>query len=518
VPHVFLLTVGARSTYPAANEDISLQRSRVREDVSHGSKHMIPTEKIPVGAVILLCALASIGCAARKVTVTLDPAQARPSPIPDDFAGLSIEMHGVRDDFKEPRGHWLSPDNAPYIAMLKGLGIRSLRVGGNTTERTTPEHAYPDDEDGARVSDFANAIQARLIWNVPVHDKYDPAFFSSYAARLTQYQHQKGYTFRTIFQIGNEPDLFKVDPPTYQGRFDAYADALEAAVGPDVQYAGPSCASNRTYSAQLVESPRYEGPRRRHIAYVTHHSYPFGGASSYASAAAAIEKMLGRNAGKYQAFYDSWASHARAHGFAPRLEETNSIYQGGMKGASDSFAAALWALDYLSFFAHDTELAGLNFHVANKASAYNPIEPVGLASSYTLKGVGYGLLAYAQTGAGRPVPRTITNPTNVNLTAYARQHDDATATLVLINLSHGGTGADATVAVHPGRTYRRASVMYLRAPNNDAAATTGITLGGAAMSESGVWGGTFTKALTPSPSGRFTVSVPRTQAAIVRFF
>ncbi len=133
-----------------------------------------------------------------------------------------------------------------------------------------------------------------------------------------------------------------------------------------------------------------------------------------------------------------------------------------------------------------------------------------------MKGVGYGLLAFEQNGQGRPVPRTIANPTNVNLTAYATLNTDGTQTLRLINKTHGAGAVDATVVVNPGRTYTRARVMFLRAPNNNPAATTGITLGGQSMNGSGVWNGTFTQTVTPV-DGRFTFFVPRTQATIVVF-
>ena len=279
---------------------------------------------------------------------------------------------------------------------------------------------------------------------------------------------------------------------------------------------GPSAASNRAYVSALAANPRYTGALRSRVAYLTHHWYPFGGASSYANAAAAISAMLANNNSRYQNFYNSWASNVRSRGFAPRLEETNSMFLGGVPGASDSYAAALWSLDYLAYFSHNTDLAGINFHIANRNHPYNPISPIGPATSYTLKGVGYGLLAYEQNSQGRPVPRTIVNNANVNLTAYATLHTNGTQTLRLINKTQGSGAVDATVVVNPGRTYTQARVMYLRAPNNNPAATTGITLGGQSMNGSGVWNGTFTQTVTPV-GGRFTISVPRTQAAIVVF-
>jgi len=453
------------------------------------------------------------------VTVTLDPANARVAAIPSDFAGLSLEMQAMRSNFRTPNGNWLSGSNSAYIAMLRRLGVRHMRVGGNTMERTGTQYAYPSDADARAANDFMNALGGNLLWGVPVASKYNASSYSGYAQRMSADKRQKGYSFGTVFHVGNEPDGFGVSQSTWQGRFDAYSDAFEAALGStDARYGGPGCASSQSYANSLVQNPRYLGSLKSHVGPITHHWYPFGGASSYSSPGAAISSMLSSgNSSRYQSFYNGWARNAENAGFKPRLDETNSLYQGGYSGASDAFAAALWSLDYLSYFAQNTMLAGINFHTANQTSAYNPIEPVGLASSYTLKAVGYGLLAFDQLGQGRPVPRTISNPSNVNLTAYALLRTDGSETLRLINKTYGTSGVDATVVVVPGKTFTRAEVMYLRQSTSSVTATSGITLGGQSVSGSGAWNGTFTQTLTPV-NGRFTIPVPRAQAAIVHLF
>jgi hypothetical protein len=192
------------------------------------------------------------------------------------------------------------------------------------------------------------------------------------------------------------------------------------------------------------------------------------------------------------------------------------MYMGGVAGASDSMAAALWALDYLSYYAHETPLAGVNFHNAPGAS-YNAFAPTQLATAYSLRGVGYGLMAFARGGRGRPLPRVVRNPHAVNLTAYALLHDDGTETVCLVNKTHGAKSTDATVELDPGRRFAQAEVMYLAVANDDAASATGITLGGAPVAADGTWSGGFTSTLAPR-KGRFTVPAPHTQAAIVHFY
>jgi hypothetical protein len=477
-----------------------------------------------LGAVLFACASAvsAAGVASATVEIDLDPSKARAEEVPADFAGLSLEMQAVRAAFNTPKGHWLSAANTPFVTMLKTLGVRSLRIGGNTTERNAPDGGrpakpYPSDADATHVGDFVNAIGGNLIWNLPVAARFDPTSYSDYAARMLEDQAQKGYTFKTVFQLGNEPDLFKVSLEEYPSRFEAYSQALDAALGERALYCGPSAAGATAYAKWLAGEPKYrEAARHARIAYVTQHWYPFGGANAFPNVEAAIAAMLAPAETRYARHYANWAAPARQGGFRPRFDETNSMYNGGFEGASDSFAAALWALDYLSYFSHETELAGINFHNAGTA-VYNSFAPARLAPTYSLQGVGYGLLAFAQHGQGRPVPRTIRNPKSVTLTAYALLHADGTETLRIINKTHGAASVDTTVVVDPGKRFERAEVMYLAVAGADAAAKTGITLGGRALEGDGTWAGGFTLPLK-ARKGRFPVSVPPTQAAIVRFY
>ena len=89
-----------------------------------------------------LCLLAPATFAQSPVTVTID-AKAQCIPIPDDFSGLSFEM---RDVLTNAQGiHFFSPKNKALICTFKTLGIKSLRVGGNTADRPTlpvPGHIW----------------------------------------------------------------------------------------------------------------------------------------------------------------------------------------------------------------------------------------------------------------------------------------------------------------------------------------------------------------------------------------
>ncbi len=136
---------------------------------------MTRTMKVALRLLGALCALSLSPVArAQTVTITLNPNSARAAAVPTDFAGLSIEMNAIRFDFEVRNASWLTGTNSAYIAMLRRIGIRNLRVGGNTSERDVPESPYPTDVDAARTNDFANAIQAKLLWGFPVAVKYNP--------------------------------------------------------------------------------------------------------------------------------------------------------------------------------------------------------------------------------------------------------------------------------------------------------------------------------------------------------
>src|ERR1039458_6401419 len=84
-------------------------------------------------ALIWLLVLAGLNCPAQSpVSVVLDP-QNPGAEIPSDFVGLSFEMQRVLADTNG--NHFFNATNQALIATFKTLGIKNLRVGGNTADR-----------------------------------------------------------------------------------------------------------------------------------------------------------------------------------------------------------------------------------------------------------------------------------------------------------------------------------------------------------------------------------------------
>jgi hypothetical protein len=87
--------------------------------------------------------------------------------------------------------------------------------------------------------------------------------------------------------------------------------------------------------------------------------------------------------------------------------------------------------------------------------------------------------------------------------------------VTLINKEHGAGARAATVTLAASGPAERAAVIYLAAPDGDAAAKVGVTLGGAPINADGPWQGKW-KPLPAGKPGQYAVNVPAASAAIVR--
>jgi hypothetical protein len=215
-------------------------------------------------------------------------------------------------------------------------------------------------------------------------------------------------------------------------------------------------------------------------------------------------ELLLREETRFQAALAKFDAAAKAAGVPYRLSETATLYGGGKPGVSDSFASALWALDYL-FVLASHGAAGANFQTGvnhlGRVSYYSPITDDG-AGHYTAAPEYYGLLAFAQIGAGEQLGVTVARGA-VNLTAYAVRRGDGRVTLAVINKD---LSRDATVTIAGAP---RAEVMRLRAPS--VSALKDVNLSGAGVDGEGRWTSAGTEPV------RGVLNVPAASAALVTF-
>ena len=188
-----------------------------------------------------------------------------------------------------------------------------------------------------------------------------------------------------------------------------------------------------------------------------------------------------------------------------RVGETNTASRGGKAGVSDSFASALWAVDYL-FTVAELGVEGVNFHAYFRCGGYTPV-CWDARTGYRPLPIYYGLLLFKAVGGGRPLP--VTCETAANLAAHAVLAADGSLRVILVNKER-----DRPVRVRfEGRPAdRTATLLRLSAPSLES--TTGIMLGGAAVQADGTWrsGGLET---IRADGKTFEVTVPAASAVVV---
>lgn len=426
--------------------------------------------------------------------------------IADQYSGLSYEMQRVLPDADGT--YYFRADNGPLVAMFRTLGIRSLRIGGNTADRATIR--FPGDKDLDNLFAFAKAAGVKVIFTMRLSGG-DPGA----SAAVAKYIMGRYASEVAGFAIGNEPNIFTHQYREYVTAFTRYSDAILAAV-PGARFCGPgSVGTAMNWAGEFAG----EFPKAGRLAFVTCHYYPGDNAAKIPDPADLRRKMLSRQwpDEDYRKTADSFVPAVLAKGFSYRLEEVNSAWNGGRKDASDTQASALWGLDFLYWWAsHGCD--GLNFHtgdfVARLASDRRCDYAAfwSTAHGYDAHPLAYGIKAFDLGGHGRLIPAEIgSNPQNLNLTAYGVLANDGSVFATVINKEYGAAARTGRITLGIGRGHA-GKVMFLTAPDNDVAAKSGITIGGDAIHEDGSWQGRWTPL---SASIGFAFDLPAASAAVV---
>lgn len=450
-------------------------------------------------------------------------AAAAAAAVPAGFAGLSYEVSAV---LPAANGHhYFAPDNTGLVALFRDLGIENLRIGGNTSDRNAGPLPAPADLDA--LFGFARAAGVRVIYCLRLHDGNPAA-----DAATARYIMDRYAPWVDCFSIGQEPSAYpfgaapaqkpggamkeKYPYPRYREAWRRFATAIIAAV-PTVRFCGPSVHNNAAWTNRFIS----DFGHGYHVALISAHLYPGGPATAVASDELARDWMLSSHfTAVCERLYRGLAPQLAAAGLPYRLEETNSYYNGGRRGASDTFAAALWGLDYLYWWAAHGA-AGLNFHTGDGVSMNGGIHPPAYgvfataANGFAIKPLAYALKAFTLAGHGELLPVALPGAPRA-LVGYAVRSADG-LTVTLINRSHAGGAEDLAVTLRPGDAWRSARVIMLRDGGRDVAATSGITLGGAPLDAHGGWAGEWRAVPAGPQPGGFVLAVPAASAAIVRF-
>jgi hypothetical protein len=479
-----------------------------------------------------------------SVTVATSPTGAA---VPADFLGLSFEMRSLPTIASYATGGNLA-------TLLRSLGRGVLRFGGASAdeqvawvaESTSGRAALPrwastaiDAHDLAGIAMLARATGWRVLLTVNL-GHYDPtaAAREAAAARAALGSYLAG------IELGNEPDMYvqkRLRPlgwgpasagtpargaavASYRVQAVAYRAAIEAAA-PGVAIVGPDASTGMPGLAWV----RFAA-RTLHPALLTDHYYPLSSCGYRPT----VEELLSPTVRAHErAMLAAQAAIARAAATPLRVDEANSVSCEGFPGVSDSFASALWALEYTAR-ALSAGVAGVNFHdLLAKPGAYSPLlapTPAALTGgALRAQPEWYALLAARGLPGSRPLPTSVAASAPDTLSASAFRAPDGRLRLVLVDYDPPGSRALAVRLRVPrastggssggsarAETYTSGSVLRLTGPSP--AATTGVRLGGRAVSPAGVWSPPVALPAVYDRGGALSVQLAPSSAAVVTLY
>ncbi len=467
-------------------------------------------------AVLLMLAVALAARAEPVINVEILPQSSGPK-INENFVGLSFE---IRDILAGTNGaHLFRPGNKRLIATFKTLGIRSLRVGGNTADRATIP--MPTTADVDSLFAFAKKAGVKVIYTLRLNQGDAEA-----AMKMAGYIQQHYAKQLDCFVIGNEPNTYFTNYPTYFEQWKAYAAQITASTNvPEAQFCGPSVSpGHERWSAQLAANLVGD----THLKFISQHDYPGGDARRVTNAVAGRNKILSQS---MDAHYATFASHfvpaVISNGFAYRFEEANSFYDGGAEDVSDTFASALWALDYEWWWASHG-IIGINFHTGDHVATRDESKPCRYATFWSAPGgynvhpIGYAEKMFSMGSRGRLLPLKLSPVAGIdfNFAAYAVLSDDKNFYVTLINRNHDAAATNLSVMVGAQgiEGWSKGEVIRLTAPDGDVSSKTGVVLGGAEITDNGQWDGKW-QPMAVSPSKHeslIEVELPAASAAIIK--
>ena len=456
--------------------------------------------------------------------------------IRDDFIGLSYESAQLGNP------NFFCGENAELAAFMRRLGPSGvLRIGGNTSEycywtSNTAKQANMPNVESMRTGDKANPIAFGLTAGPDTGQKAPtPVSITPLAIRnLREFLDACGWKLiyglnmgtgteedaaeeaayvmdvagskLIAFQLCNEPDLFyrngirkaNYDFCQFAGEWQRFYQAIQARV-PHAPLAGPDTAYNNEWLVPFAKQ------FKREVVFLSQHYYAEGPPTDPSMT---IERLLRPNP-TLQVEFEGMRKVMNESGLPFRLAETNSCYQGGKAGVSDTFASALWGADLMYQLASEGGI-GSNFH-GGGYGWYTPI--VGTrANGFLARPIYYGMLLFSQAGAGQLVETKLEQLERAPLlTAYGLRGSPGAIKVAAFNKSQDRS---VRLTIDAGQRAQRVSGLRLLAPRVDD--TTDITFGGAPVGASGTWSTTREEVLSRA-NGAAVIELPAASAALVTF-
>lgn len=384
------------------------------------------------------------------------------------------------------------------MKMFKTVAVKSLRIGGNSVDASSIP--IPTENDIHSFFKFAKAAGVKVIYSVRLQNG-DPEKAKEAAKIIYE-------NYRDVlesFAIGNEPSYYK-DYDVYVSKWTAIRDAI-LEVYPGAVFSGPDQNPDAKRLKQLVGQ---FGNQKGGLVQITQHSYPLG--CSYTNykehdvtklisfdAVKSREKMLNDSVHSiYEGILTGMEDAVKGTPITFRLTETNSFWFSGLKGASDSYASALWGLDYLHWWmSHGA--AGLNFHTGDFTGGeiVLPCRYAAFVSSgtgYEARPLAYGMKMFSLGACSRYLPVKVASPGS-NVSAYAGLDEGNVVVITLINKALK-SGSPKMIDIQFDQPLRKCKVetILLKSTTGDVGAgSSDITIGDLPIVNDASWKGQWSK-------------------------
>jgi hypothetical protein len=411
--------------------------------------------------------LANSGPEVYQTTVTVNTSGKSTGEISNRYIGLSFESGTLNSGKFDHVGD--------LAQLLRNLGNSVMRFGGNSVDASFQ---------GITPSALAGLV--RLVkasgWTV----LYSENLGEFNAARVTADARAVSAALGSglsAFACGNEPDAYHhngIRTSTYTGSdyLGEAATCFEAirAGAPNAPLEGPDDAGAPYWLAE------YAAKEAGTVSWFGQHYYPLGcGLHGKSPAQLASTLLSPALTGKEIATLTRAAADARTADAQLWMTETNTACGGGAQGLSDSYAAALWVIDYLLTGA-EHGVHGMNFHggLGTSCQGYTPLCQVG-TNEYVGQPIYYGMLFTHLLGAGHLLPVAVSTSSSVgNVTAFAlKPLTGGSLRLIVENLSQYRTDVALRVSGNPGT----ATVLHMTGPS--LLATSGVEIQGERVGANG---------------------------------
>lgn len=475
------------------------------------------------------------------------------------FMGFSLEMSVAN----QVLGKNSSLIQVPFLNLMGTLQERSgrvnIRVGGNSQENAVlvdlnslPNGRVIAKGDGAQNPTHTPALlfTADLLYMmrnisdmVNVYWFLGAPFNDSQNFRLQIVEQGQAILgqYLMAIQVGNEPDLYpgrlRPDNYTQSDFFGEWANFITAIrTDPNIKNTtmlmGPSISSNGHFTEQQMWDTGFVDSYSENIAFLTTEHYPdnncaaiFNNGGTPVNYQAQFPNYLNHQAGlnSISGFVAS-ANFAQSKGKRYLMMETNTASCGGFPGISDSFGAAIWAVDYALTLAFQN-FSSANFHVGGQAAFYNPFTPPptneSSFSSWTVGPIFYAAVVVAEA-LGTQTSQVLdlgANSQSIFTPAYAIYENGAPVRMVLINYITDPSGQSTyTAQISVGNvTPSQIKVKYLSGYSvSDKYNFTwaGQSMGGVSESN-GLFTGQENITTIPCNGGTCNVTVPAPAVALV---